>query len=332
MSFRRGVTLIELLVVLGLIALLTALFLPAVQRSRESARALDCRNRLKQIGLALEAFESARQSFPPRAIDRQGVAPPFSTVGVSTQYSLLPYLDQRALFDRVDIQGESGLGWHYDPPTSAVNTAVMTTPVPVFVCPSDPLPHGRISYRASRGTTPQWHTTIRDEPPDNPYNGARAGFLAAKRRAEITDGSSQTVFFSERLFGDVNEGVYTPSRDGAYVDSDQRTAAMMERACFTVGASPSAHGSWLGTSWLAPTLAQTQYNHILGPNSAIPDCGYCGYGSCGSGGAFSARSLHPGGVHVLLGDGSVRFANQSVDLKLWRALGTIDSSESIGDW
>jgi len=319
---------VELLVAMGVFALLVALLLPAVQQTREQARQTDCRNRLKQIGLALEAFESANHALPPRSIQRQRNAPGLPTVGVSPHYSLLPYLDQRALFAQIDVNRESGMGWHNDPATSAVNTPAMAAPVPVFRCPSDGASHGRVNYRASLGTSSQGHATIGDDPAE----GARVGFIAADRRAEITDGVSQTVFFAERLVGDADDSTYVAYRDAAYVDADMKTAESSLKACFTVSQLPASHASHLGTSWLAPSLGQTLYNHILPPNSSIPDCGYCGYGQCGGSAAIASRSLHPGGVHTLMGDGAVRFVNSSIDLKLWRALGTIQSGEVVGEW
>jgi prepilin-type processing-associated H-X9-DG protein len=85
------------------------------------------------------------------------------------------------------------------------------------------------------------------------------------------------------------------------------------------------HFSFGGTTWVLSGPSQTWYNHVLTPNSAIPDCAE----SVDWQGAFTARSLHPGGVNVLFADGSVRFTSSSIDLAVWRALGTINGGETV---
>lgn len=88
------------------------------------------------------------------------------------------------------------------------------------------------------------------------------------------------------------------------------------------------HFSYLGSTWLLTDVLHTCYNHALGPNSRIPDCRAApdGYG------AVSARSHHPGGVYVVMGDGATRFVNDSIDLAVWRGLATIDAGETLPDF
>ena len=321
---HRGVSLVEVLVVMGIIALLIGLLGPSVQRARESARAVECRNRLRQIGVALASFETQQQGFPPRTVRRtEFIAPEGPELPVSLHYSLLPHIGQTSLWEQVQLNGESALGRNADPARATVNTEVMQARVALWLCPSETSSAARVNYRASTGTTPQFHTTSDDDA----FHGARAGFRLARDRRRVTDGSSQTIFVAERVAGDQTAGGYDPFRDVAHTASEIRSAATTAQDCALTPAHPTSHASFLGTSWLAESYGQTLYNHILGPNSTTPDCCSCSPGEAGNGGAYSARSLHAGVVHTLYGDGAVTAVNQSIDLRLWRALGTIAEAD-----
>jgi prepilin-type N-terminal cleavage/methylation domain-containing protein len=123
----RGFTLVELLAVIAIIALLVGLLLPAVQSSRESARALSCKNNLKQVALALLAYESANGSFPPRGVwGIETGSPPFPENHHSWVTFILPQLDQPALASNIDLAQRAWGGSH------------VNAPLPMLRCPSDP--------------------------------------------------------------------------------------------------------------------------------------------------------------------------------------------------
>lgn len=316
---ERGFTLIELIVVFAIIGLLLSLLLPAVQAARERARGLQCQTRLKQIGLALHNYAQTHGELIPPMFEPfiRYPAGIHSNLNLSMQAQLLPYLDKSALWSQIDFS-EDGSGLDAlgaSTPVSFKNASLMTQSVADFLCPSDPGATSGCNYRASTGT---WE-----------YEQECFGvaWRSGRRLAEVSDGLSSTIFFSERVRGDQDQDTYDPWRDTfsipppvwlptAGTDDDEVMAAcQLANAAFP-------HGSYLGTTWLLSHPSQTTYKHAFPPNSAVPDC----YG------VFSARSFHPGGVNCLLGDGSVRFVAQSVDQQLWRGLGTVAGGETSGEF
>jgi prepilin-type N-terminal cleavage/methylation domain-containing protein len=322
---RRGFTVIELIVVLAIIGLLVSLLLPAVQAARESARLTECRSNLRQLGLALANYEATYARLPPA--HGQYVDMVHGRIHVRRNLSvharLLPYLDQATLYQRLD-PAEDGDHAADEPPTSVRNAFALDTAVPVFGCPSDAVaePCGT-NYRAAESPRTPTHL------------GAYVGTFHHMGRplSAITDGLSHTAFASERVLGDQQTGHFRAWSDTAIVpdlstDLPDDTAAR----CALVTANPNSHYSFSGATWLFSGYEQTWYNHVLPPNSATPDCASWIFSSNIGGGAHSARSLHAGGVHLLLGDGAVRMIGSSVDLALWRELATIDTGDPTADW
>ena len=194
---RAGFTLIELLVVIAIIAVLIALLLPAVQSAREAARRIQCVNNLKQLGLAAHNYHSSNDSFPPAV---------FSFASGNTNLwgqtaRLAPLLEQQGLFNGINFS----LGVR-DP---GVDTVVKTH-VAAFICPSDFdqmtdssntndfVGYGRINYQANAGNdTGTLNAALTIET----NNGVFVAFKTIGL-AQITDGSSNTALFSERLLGD----------------------------------------------------------------------------------------------------------------------------------
>ncbi len=324
---RSGVTLVEILVSCSIISLLIALLLPAVQSARESARRVSCSNNLRQFGVAMHTFESTYRRFPPRLPKEMrseiGLEFPYP---VSPHFSLLPYLERSDVQNRIVFNGDV---WDLspDPPVSSLNADIIKTPIPIFLCPSDSGTPGSTNYLMCNGTSTQHHTT-----PEAPMpNSSREGFGlrgTGIQAANVTDGLSNTIAFSERLVGAGNPARYDPSRDIAWVGSGPLDPTLPDDAiivCLASVSPNSNHSSYSGHGWLFHQLGVTTYNQILPPNSSTPDCSGGGGGSAG---VYSARSLHPGGCQTLLGDGAVRFVSQSIDQNVWRALGTIDSSDA----
>lgn len=323
-----GFTLVELLVSLSIISVLIALFLPAVQQAREAARRTQCRNNLKQIGLALHQYFDLYDRTPPSMQPVHSRSGESFRRNLSAQARLLPFLDQQALYRQIDF-AETGSGADAEPPRSDRNARLLKTPVAVFACPSDAVPVGGVSYRFCAGTTPGLHGSVGTRPPNSADFGV--SHIVGWPLSRITDGLSQTAFFSERVVGDMDPSGYTAWRDQARSVSFPADAYLPDgtrRSCATVTANPTEHRSFLGATWLFAGYRYTTYNHVLTPNSSVPDC-FAG-GSTHQ--AMTARSLHPGGVHLLTGDGAVQFVSESIDLRIWRGLATIDRGEVLGEF
>ena len=310
---QRGFTIVELLVSIGVCTLLLALLLPAVQRARETARRMECVSRLGQLGKALHGYESAYKALPPCCVGDPSSA--------SAHLHILPWLDQAALYQRLERHRSEHLSnrcLSFDcGATDGENE------IGVFQCPSD-LGTGANNFVCNVGAeVAVWgpRTALAPE-----ILGAFRMFNGPSRLADVTDGLSNTAAMSERLTGggDINE--FNVIRDtwfsGLEVVVGDCTREQMIEACR--GAMPTSGFTAfdLGT-WKHSGFEFTWYNHALTPNSPIPNCStnMAFPQSTTARGLFPARSLHPGGVNVLLLDGSVRFVSDSIDTDVWRSAG-----------
>lgn len=290
---RLGFTLIELLVVIAIIAGLVALLLPAVQQARASARNVQCRNNLKQIGLALHNYA-----------EQHGVLPPSSTSHVERgvwrdrpwRYHLhswasliLPHLDQNNLQDQIDY-GVSAL--------NEANREAAGTVLPVYRCPSyagpdfstDPLYTALSPEMALRNYTAMGATTIGKfwQNPDGVfYSRSNTQFK------DITDGVSQTVFIAETR----DEGAAVWIAGGA--------AAVAARRF-----DPSNPPSYAG-----PENAINYNPYYLSERDPSGNKLYQSLDSL-----YGPSSFHSGGAFHLLGDGSVRFFSETIDVKVYEGL------------
>jgi type II secretory pathway pseudopilin PulG len=315
-------TLAELLVVMGIIGVLIALTLPAVQRARESARRVQCQSHLRQIGIALHSYQSTYGVYPSGSPGSL-VLP--SGFGLARHYSplvhLLPYLEENAAYNAVNFAMEAFLPGAPapDPPH---NTTVFNMRMELFLCPSDPWPSagpgGRNNYRFNHGSTPG---TL-------PYNGAfpHTRWL---RPEEFLDGLAFTAAASERMKGDGNAGAFTIDGDtwilplnNVNADADQFSIL-----CGAIPATVPPHHSHGGASWFHAGFHHTLYNHCRTPNERLADC-TTGVNAAVDG-LCTARSMHSGAVNMMTMDGAVHFVGDSVDLSIWRALGTRAGGEQV---
>ncbi len=328
-KWRRGLTLVELLVTVAIVGILVSLMLPAVQSMRESARRTQCGNNLRQIGVAVQLHESRHRAFPYTALNYgDGTGRVFPAI--APHRFLVADLDP-AIFDKIDFLDSSSAD-SGEPPWSLswANAVLLDTTIPSFLCPSDYCPVGGNNYRANLGPGPGIFA-----PAETPFvcdPGNTTGAFAngrAIRAAEFSDGLSNTALFSEKVIGDGNSEWYEPFRDRFVSPVTFRLAEEAIQCCRDYAvAKPKHHDSYSGFTWLYGGWNHTWYNHILGPNTTIPDCSI-GLVVGGGDGIYAARSFHPGGVNVLLADGGIRFVNDSIDLLIWRAISTRRGRELV---
>jgi prepilin-type N-terminal cleavage/methylation domain-containing protein len=333
---RRGFTLIELLVVIAIIAILIALLLPAVQQAREAARRTQCRNHMKQIGLALHNYTSSHNVLPFGK--GPSYAPIDPTIPVYARWSqhalILPYLDQAPLYNTINFNrppDTPGMGGviafmpAYSNP-GGINATPSRTVVPGFLCPSDLSPsdpwQAQNNYVGNQGG---WLCDRSDQPgapTDVSPSEVQTGifyFLSRVKPADITDGMSNTAFFSEKIRG---QGAPNPKTD-MFVMPAQTSLAATYNTCQAINPTTATPltSKW-GYSWVMGENCCTQYNHVATPNSKT--CGGTGFTGTMTNMAMqvSANSLHVGGVHVMMGDGAVKFVSDNIDLGVWRAVGS----------
>jgi len=338
---RSGFTLIELLVVIAIIAVLIALLLPAVQAAREASRRAQCLNNLKQIGIAIANYESAFRVYPfAKGLAYTGIVPGAAAYARwSAQSQLLMFIEQGNLYNAINFNlppetpGMAG-AVPFMPPYQNPNRENMTaslTQVAVFLCPSDGPPidswPGANNYLANQQT---WACDLSEHFPSTVApNEAPHGIFyynSSVQVAGVTDGTSNTAYFSEKRRG---TGIHNPQTD-LLVNPSQTSLDATYLTCTQTNiltAPPLT--SRQGMSWVMGEMCCTAYNHVAPPNSI--SC--AGTGFPGNMANMSMQvppsSLHPGGVNVLMGDSSGRFIKSSVDLLTWRALGTRNSGEVI---
>lgn len=321
---RRAFTLVELLVVIAIIGILVGLLLPAVQAAREAARRMSCQNNLKQLGLAMHNHESVRKQLPPLG----DYLTNGNAVYWSMQTRLLPYAEQANLQNLID----------YTKPIS-LQPQVARVRVSFLLCPSEindierpdgpTFVHYPLSYAANAG---EWQIM-------QPPTGKGSGVFVVNngmRLAAITDGTSNTLGMSEVK-------AFTPYlRDGGNPASVVPMPSLPEDVATFGGEFKSDSGH---TEWVDARTHQTGFTTTFPPNQKVPyqsggvlydiDFNSMREGRSASLPTFAvvtSRSYHTGGVNSLLMDGSVRFVSQTIDRIVWRALGSRDGGEVVGDF
>lgn len=343
-SVRTAFTLIELLVVIAIIAILIALLLPAVQQAREAARRTECKNKLKQLALAMHNHHDVYEQFPRNYVggSDNGWS---SWHALSANYSLLPYIEQAPLYNEiqptVELKNTNGWGWLY-------NNA-LTRPVSVFVCPSalEAPSRSQVSW-GGPGTNYAWcsgssvNTVWGNE---DQFNGIISYRDRPRRMADVTDGLTNTILGGEILGGTgsnsgsgrypfdifyTNNGLFN-----AIANKKFPTRAELDAIGTVAEGSPTGVRGNNGGSWAWYAAAHSSFNTAAPPNWKYPSAG----GDCCPGGGHDwgfglipPRSLHVGGVNVALGDGSVRFLGENIDLLTFQRLGARNDNEPLGEF
>lgn len=334
---RPAFTLIELLVVIAIIAILIALLVPAVQKVREAAARTQCLNNLKQIGLAVHNYESARRAYPPSMIIPVGVAFTSNNGSWSIHGRILPYVEQASAYAMVNLE----MAWD-----AQGNTGVPTMRIPIYVCPSEI----NDTVRTSGGNAyvyPQTYgfnfgTWFVYEPSTG--RGGDGMFFpnARLKPTSILDGLSNTLCaaevkaFTPYVRNTADPGAMPPTSPAA-------AAAMAAGGQNKLG--PTTNDCTGHTEWPDGRVHHSGFTTVFTPNTVVPltvagkthDIDYTSRQEGNSAtqrtyGAITSRSYHSGIVNVLLMDGSARSVTDSITLNVWRSLGTRQGGEVVANY
>ena len=306
LRLRTAFTLVELLVVIAIIGILVALLLPAVQSAREAARRMQCSNNLKQISLAVLNYESSFKSLPPGGVTEGRCCQTKS--GITWTISILPYLEQQALFDQYDSEAAN---------EDAVNAPVREARVATYLCPSD-------------------QETEQVEVPAvlDPTGGQEIKYHRGSYRACAGRNNGQGSWWDVGLSASGSFDLPADTRGAMYIigGHDHGTVAMRDIRDGTTNTllvgehatkSPVGRRTFWARSFAAfnKSSVKADSRTLVGDFQTCIDLG--GGQACKRGWG----SFHPGGLHFAIADGSVRFIGDTVDMNLLADLATIAGNE-----
>jgi prepilin-type N-terminal cleavage/methylation domain-containing protein len=329
---RHGFTLVELLVVIAIIGILVALLLPAVQAAREAARRAQCQNNLRNLGLAMQNYHDVNKKFPAPA---SSTAPDFrvNAIGTDTRLlntwtiDILPYIELQNFHDRFDIRFSAGAGASLV--TSLVNAELIDTEIPLFLCPSDGAmgsrfiggPSGATDRRWARlnygynafqylpfkeefdailGTVSSSSTTADAISKYSDFNVGIGSYNQGLPISKITDGTTNTIMLAEMRAGlsEVDRrGVWAMSMCGSNFHCRHAWNAHEGVNACQAGTDDIYQGDAI--------IASVGEAQLLAECMHPDDWGHSAQST--------VRSVHPGGVFVVMADASVRFISDFIE-------------------
>jgi prepilin-type N-terminal cleavage/methylation domain-containing protein/prepilin-type processing-associated H-X9-DG protein len=291
---RTAFTLVELLVVIAIIGVLIALLLPAVQAAREAARRSQCKNNLKQIGLALHNYDSARRSFPPGFVSKSDtVNGPGTGPGWGWAAHILPYLEESSV--PVDLTRAI---------TDPIHDQVRVLQLPIFRCPSDAAEEPvfsvqdesaheitKLAFGNYVGVAGTFEVSV--------FPDTGTGVLFRNRTIrikDITDGTSHTIMIGERASKQSPQSTWVGAVTGAVVPPKNPTYEEEEPPVLVLTNTGTAADG---------RVPNNELDHVEDSNSE-----------------------HPQGVHFMFCDGSVQAISNDIDPDVWEAIGTRAGGET----
>jgi prepilin-type N-terminal cleavage/methylation domain-containing protein len=331
---RKAFTLVELLVVIAIIGILVGLLLPAVQAAREAARRMSCSNNMKQLGLALHNYHSANNRFP-YSVGGSGSIESGTAIPGATRIrnhrgwiGTLPFLEQQNLHNTANLSLATGsyvrsatAGTIVGPLPGAAgnpNDVVVSTVVPTFMCPSDPNPTNYATTTSAQYSISPGTTTLQ---------GAFTNYDFAVRRTSSTSNTyTSEDMMTRRMFGLNNSSNFRDITDGT-----SNTIAVCETLR---GVHDGVPQTWGYSKWVG---------HGVDPaySLGINDLRCCAWDAVPFGrpqtpsrlSAWSTSgSMHTGGAQFTLGDGSVRFIAQTIELVTLQRLSYVGDGQVIGEY
>ncbi|QDV68645.1 Fimbrial protein precursor [Rosistilla carotiformis] len=321
---RVGFTLVELLVVIAIIGILVGLLLPAVQAAREAARRMQCSNNLKQQGLALHNHHDTYRKFPNGASRSNGP---------NWRFHILPGLEEENLYDQVDQSAHVYSGCNssssYGQQATGNNLILIDLTVPTYKCPSSALPSNEPGGNMCNYDRLQTHD----------YVGISGAFPDPANRTNVcSTGASYGVY--------CNTGVLVPEKELSFRDITDGTsnAIFVAEQSGRVGTNDyrtNYHGGWRGWSSSGDVTTKTGAHHIAGVTTVASVINAKTAQSGGNtvpksdrpyAGNTILNSFHPGGIQVLLADGSVRFLAETLEFTTLSRLCVRDDGNVLAEF
>jgi prepilin-type N-terminal cleavage/methylation domain-containing protein/prepilin-type processing-associated H-X9-DG protein len=339
----RGFTLIELLVVIAIIAILIALLLPAVQQAREAARRTQCKNNLKQFGLALHNYHDTYNSFPRFVQGSRYDGNGDGWRSYSAHVMILPYVEQANLYSQINLNLNACCESGGAPSNNdgLLNNKKLTA----FLCPSDSPPSNMgapNNYAVCMGPNTGFDADVNGGQQNGMFN--RHMWV---KMGDINDGTSNTIAVSEILTTDQGGAVGSQAdlsrvREAASVKPEyanprvwpsQITKANVDTWGNAIKAITTINGNRVGDKWFHGQPGRTAINTLYTPNSPYPNGSFHCPGCHFDGGTLiGARSKHTGGVQVLMADGAVKFISENVDWTTYQAIGGRNDGTVVGEF
>jgi prepilin-type N-terminal cleavage/methylation domain-containing protein/prepilin-type processing-associated H-X9-DG protein len=301
-----GMTLIEVLVVIAIMGILISLLLVGVQAARETSRRMTCQSHLRQIALAAHHYADSHRMFPAGSVR-----------GYSPHVAILPFIEEQALYARIDFL-ES-----HEPGANLIRQES----VAIYLCPSDGAPRTfflgeQLAGTNYAGNAGGWYNSVGFSGAFRYWDEQYVGGGLPIRPADFVDGLSTTALFAEIMRADGTMARMRVNWNTPFGFATVADLPAFASLCRGLSKDPAASG-WngtpirRGTPWTQGNCAITLYNHVLTPNHPT-----CLNESNLTSALTTAASLHPGGVSLAYADGHVNFVADEIDDRTWQAIGS----------